>query len=167
MSDFDVIMAHHTPWLISFIKSKIGEGEGYISPEDLVAEVWVRVLKYPPSPFTKAWLRVVASNVCKNYLRRRAKERELFEPILVPDETPLDDGDDLGTPEPSVPSKEPRILAAVDLKKIPQSLRHILELRCIQGLSFKAIGARLGCSENAAGIRYRKNIKKARRILGG
>jgi RNA polymerase sigma factor (sigma-70 family) len=135
--------------------------------EDLASEVWVRVLENPPDPFSEAWLRTVAANVCKNHLKRLALEHRLFEPILVPEESPLDDGDDLGSPEPSVPSEESRILAQLDLEKLPRDVYEVLALRYLKDLSHKQIADELGCSENAAQKKVATALEKARRILGG
>ena len=154
-------------FVLKFVRSKIGgEADAPYDAEDLAQDVWVRVLERPPDVVTKKWLRLVASSICANYLKRRGLERRIFEPILRPDETELDDGDDVGFPEPSIPSEESRILASVDLEKIPADIREILELRYVKGLSHKEIGDELGCSENAAQKKVSKALEKARRILG-
>jgi len=158
------LYALYSGFVLKFIKSKIGgDVESPYDAEDLAQDVWIRVLKHPPDSVTKPWLRTVAGNVCKNYLRRRELERKYIEPIPEPGDD--DDPDEFAVWEPSISSEEERILASVDLDRLPDTIRWVLELRYVQDLSFKQIAVKLKCTENAARKKVYANLEKARHFL--
>lgn len=113
-------------------------------------------------PF-RSWLLAVAAHHCVDRLRRRARERRLFEPL---DEVP----------EPAHPAASPlraaldaetraRLRAAVDA--LPERYRAPLVLRHLAGLSYDEIAGLLEVSRSQVGVLLHRGRVRLRRALGG
>jgi len=135
---------HHLPLFNFFIRLT---GNAAAS-EDLVQDVFVRILKYrstyqPQSPFA-VWMYQIARNAHVDHLRKR-RDKDLV---------PLDDQ----WAEPSSPEPQPgealearreRALIRKALDSLPESKREVLLLSRFQNLKYREIAELQGCSESA------------------
>ncbi len=128
--------------------------------EDLVQEVFVRLLKYrhtyrAESQFT-TWMFQIARNARIDYFRRSPREEvgvedELRERVsLLP--TPVEQAEQ---------SEEMRIMLEA-LAKLPEERREVLLLRGFMGMKFEEIAEQLKCSVNTIKGRAFRAIRDLR-----
>jgi len=116
--------------------------------EDLVQDVFVRLLKYrstyqPESPFA-VWMYQVARNAHIDHLRKRRDK----------DHVPLDDQwVEASSPDPqpaeALEARRERALIRKALETLPENKREVLLLSRFQNLKYREIAALQGCSEGA------------------
>ncbi len=131
--------------------------------EDLVQEVFVRLLKYRhtyrgESQFT-TWMFQIARNARVDYFRRSPREEaglddELRERVSL-----------LPTPgEQAEQSEETRMMLEA-IAKLPEERREVLLLRGVMGLKFEEIADILKCSVNTIKGRAFRGIRELRASL--
>ena len=128
--------------------------------EDLVQEVFLRVLKYRhtyrgQSQF-RTWLYQIARNARADHYRKRWRETEL--------------DDEKGR---AVPSNEPSVHDVLEgsqqaelirqaLQRLPEDKREVLVLSRYQDLRYEDIGRLLGCTEGTVKVRVHRAMKELR-----
>ena len=128
--------------------------------EDLVQEVFLRVLKYRhtyrgQSQF-RTWLYQIARNARADHYRKRWRETEL--------------DDEKGR---AVPSNDPSIHDVLEgsqqaelirqaLQRLPEDKREVLVLSRYQDLRYEDIGRLLGCTEGTVKVRVHRAMKELR-----
>ncbi|MGH9814971.1 MAG: RNA polymerase sigma factor [Candidatus Acidiferrales bacterium] len=120
--------------------------------EDLVQEVFLRILKYrrsyrPGSPF-KAWMYRIARNARLDHARKQAPQTE-FEPEMAPAVTPHD---------PAQQRQESALLHRA-LMQIPEEKREILILSRLQELKYDEIAELLGCEVGTVKVRVHRALQ--------
>jgi RNA polymerase sigma factor (sigma-70 family) len=114
--------------------------------EDLVQDVFMRILKYRHSwqsecPF-RTWMFQIARNARIDYLQRNIQNEVSLEGHVLEFACPL--------PTPDVAAErndDMRIMMAA-LERLPEERREVLLLRGFQGLKFEEIATVLKCSVN-------------------
>jgi len=124
--------------------------------DDLAQQVFLRALKYPASFDGRAsfrtWLYRIAVNECSDYRGRAATRGEAELPDSI-------------AAEPSAPSADDRTdLVERGLARLSSDKREVLVLSRYDGLTYKEIGAVLGCSEGAARVRAHRALEELRDI---
>ena len=129
--------------------------------EDLVQEVFFRVLKYRQTfrgeaPFT-AWMYQMARNVAADHFRKWKQE------------TPLDtQADTHQSPDPSpaevIEMVERQSLLRLALSRLPEEKREVLVLSRYQGLKYEEIGLVLNCPVGTVKARVHHALKELRDI---
>ncbi len=114
--------------------------------EDLVQEVFVRILKYRHAyqgrnQFT-SWMFQIARNARIDHFRKNPREDSDLEDHM--DEL----ASTLPTPSEAVEQKEEMRILMEALAKLPEERREVLLLRGFQGLKFEEIADVLKCSVN-------------------
>src|SRR5215469_3872422 len=125
---------YHAP-LFNFYSRVMGDRG---MSEDLVQEVFLRILKYrqsyqPGTPF-RAWIYQIARNARVDHYRK-AKKHVSFEPEMAPPVLPKD-----GAQE----NQEAELLRQA-LMRLPEEKREILLLSRFQELKYDEIATLLGC----------------------
>ena len=123
--------------------------------EDLVQEVFLRVLKYrqsyqPQAPF-RAWIYQIARNVRHDHIRKNPATAE-WKPEMSPSFVP---GDNAQRDQES-------LLLRRALMRLPEEKREILVLSRLQEMKYEDIAKLLGCEVGTVKVRVHRARKHAR-----
>jgi RNA polymerase sigma factor (sigma-70 family) len=128
--------------------------------EDLTQDVFVDLLLAvrcrPPSD-TRAWLARVAQRHAADTIGSAARERAARVRLEAADRVAAD---------PGLGDADSRLAIQACLARVSDPQRQIVALRLLEGLSFAHCGLRLGMSEDAARMRFRRALHAVRRELG-
>lgn len=127
---------------------------------DLTQEVFLRLMRSESAGGLnnpRAYLYRIASNLLADHFRGVTQQPRLVDTNLwetVPDETP--------NPERTLLSRDEvrRLEQAID--RLPPRQRQILLLHKFEGLSYRAIAARLGISENTVMVHMMRALARCR-----
>lgn len=126
--------------------------------EDLVQEVFFRVLKYahsydPGLPFS-VWLFGMARNACFDSLNKRRAEQTGNEMEEIRSPEPM--------PEDSIARKQDMKLLQEALRKLPVEKREVLVLSRFHNLRYVDIARILNCETGAVKVRAYRALKELR-----
>jgi RNA polymerase sigma-70 factor (ECF subfamily) len=123
--------------------------------EDLVQEVFFRILKYRhtyrPGTGFRAWMYQIARNARIDYLRRRRPETSLegeIEPAVIPSDTAQGE-------------QEARLLHRA-LLQLAEEKREVLVLSRFQGLKYEQIAELMDCEVNTVKVRVHRALQELR-----
>lgn len=171
---FTLLVRRHEKPLINFIAQFIGDRD---SAEDLAQDTFIRIFqaapRYKPGRAQfNTWMYHIASNLCKNELRNRARRDRHWV-----DNTVKDEEEDAGAgiesrianapadgsyqPDVVLERKELRDALRKAIAALPEQYREPLVLRDIQGLSYEEISKVLGIRAGTT----KSRINRARLIL--
>lgn len=171
---FTLLVRRHEKPLINFIAQFIGDRD---SAEDLAQDTFIRIFqaapRYKPGRAQfNTWMYHIASNLCKNELRNRARRDRHWT-----DNTVKDEEEDAGAgiesrianapadasyePDVVLQRKELRDALRKAIAALPEQYREPLILRDIQGLSYEEISKVLGIRAGTT----KSRINRARLIL--
>ncbi|MDX1631548.1 MAG: RNA polymerase sigma factor [Thermoanaerobaculia bacterium] len=126
--------------------------------EDLVQEVFVRMLKYRHSYREQgrfeAWMFRMARNVCLDHVDRRGIEIPVEEIPREADESP-----EAGPDAVAAGREELRILERA-LGRLPEEKRDLLLLARFGSLTYDEIAETLGCTVGALKVRVHRALKQ-------
>jgi RNA polymerase sigma factor (sigma-70 family) len=138
---FDEAMHRHEREIMRFIVRATRDRE---DAQDLFQETWLRAYRaYPQldsAEGLRPWLFRVASNLCLNRKRDRARRAQVIADNELQEEH-------AGT---AAPVHENAIHLKAVLGRLPNKQRQALVMRKFGGLEYSEIAAALGCSEEAA-----------------
>ena len=142
---------YHAP-LFNFYCKSTGDRE---ASEDLVQEVFYRILKYrhtyrPGTPF-RTWMYHIARNARLDRLKKQAAEKKLEAETPVSDQPPV-----------TLERKQEAVLLHRALMRLPDEKREVLILSRFQELSYQEIARLLQCEVGAVKVR----VFRALRDLG-
>jgi RNA polymerase sigma-70 factor (ECF subfamily) len=145
---------YHTP-LYNFYSKLTGDR---VLSEDLVQEVFLRILKYrqsyqPGTPF-RAWIYQIARNARVDHYRKTPRHIT-FEPEMAPPVMPKDSAQH---------SQETELLHRA-LMQMPEEKREILILSRFQELKYEEIARLLGCELGTVKTRIHRAIQELRQIF--
>jgi RNA polymerase sigma-70 factor, ECF subfamily len=152
---------HHLP-LFDFLSRTTGDRE---AAEDLVQEVFVRILKYRRTYRDEGrfetWMFHIARNVRSDYARRRRPEQPL-EPLERTGQEPAADG----------PSAASRLETKQDVEEmrralmlLPDDKRELLVLSRFRGMKHDQIAAVLRVDAGTVRVRVHRALKELRAIV--
>jgi RNA polymerase sigma factor (sigma-70 family) len=123
--------------------------------EDLVQEVFLRILKYrqsyrPDTPF-RAWIYQIARNARVDFLRRRRPETSL-EPEMAPTVVPAD----------TAQEKQEAAMLHRALLELNDDKREVLVLSRFQGLKYEQIAQLTGVEVNTVKVRVHRALQELR-----
>lgn len=132
--------------------------------EDLVQNVFVRILKYRHSftgegPFA-AWMFSMARNVGNDHYKKISREGVSRE--IAPEQVDKGTGDYLNE---TMDMEGDALMLAKAMGLLPAEKREILLLSKYRELKFQEIGEILGCSEGAAKVRVHRALKDLKTIF--
>ena len=123
---------------------------------DIVQEVFLRFIKYADSYIhgnLKGYLLIIARNLCRDYFRKREKEKTVN---LTADTVSEKDG---------IEGAEQKLLLDMILQKLPIEQRETVVLRFREELRFQDIARILDCSVSTVKSRCRLGIRRMRKEL--
>lgn len=126
--------------------------------EDLVQEVFVRILKYRQSyqsgtPF-RAWIYQIARNARIDHFRKVRPQTEL-EPEMLPPVRPTD----------SAQEQQEAALLHTALMRLPEEKREVLILSRFQELKCEEIARLVGCEIITVRVRIHRALQELRQIF--
>jgi RNA polymerase sigma-70 factor (ECF subfamily) len=140
--------------LFNFYLKLTGERSG---SEDLVQEVFFRILKYRqsyrPETSFRAWMYQIARNARVDYLRRHKPETSL-EPEMSPAFVPADSAQE---------AQEAALLRRA-LMQLPEEKREVLVLSRFQDLKYEEIAQLLDCEVGTVKTRVHRALQELREI---
>jgi RNA polymerase sigma-70 factor, ECF subfamily len=133
---------------------------------DVAQDVFIKALRGLPRCEADlnfgAWLRRIAENACKDFIRRRETRQSHFVPIASDMQgRTAEPAGRLESPEQALRRTELRERLNMALARLSPTLRETFELKEVHGLRYAAVAARLGCSEGTV----KSRIFRAREFL--
>lgn len=127
--------------------------------EDMVQEVFVKVIssakRFDSPEHEKAWLIVTASNVCRDELRRRARQLEHIDDFSV---------ESLSEQREAPEDMNLVIEAITDL---PEEYKTVIYMYYYEGYDAKEIAGMLKCPHSTIRTRLARARKLLKKVLGG
>ena len=159
---FEEVYEKHFKYIYNVVYMRVLHRE---TAEDITGEVFVRAWQHydsydPDIASAVTWLCAIANNEVKMYLRRASTTREIASDSLP--EVEQENEAEKRTKAWAVNREAERILAT-----LTDDERELLSMRLAADLSFKEIAEVLETTEKAATERYRRLIKKCRKLTEG
>jgi len=153
----DTLARRHGPALRRLVRRWVNEADAEDVAQRALVRAFERLGEMRSDASFRAWLYTIATNLAKNHVRDRGRHetRELVEVDLVTDA--------LGTAKLVAREARDRVLA--EIGRLPEKQRAAVELRLFEGLSFREVGERIGCSEDSAKVNYHHALKRLRERL--
>ena len=150
------------PGLLRFVSSRIRD---YHAANDLVQEVYGKAYRYrdrydEKRPFT-TWIYTIARNSCVDYLRRRVRDPLSLVAPNAPTAPPeLDAIPDHKGADPLRAAERKDLLRAVkeQMKKLPDNRRAAVEMKIVDGLSYREIAEALGAPLGTVAFWVRESL---------
>jgi RNA polymerase sigma-70 factor (ECF subfamily) len=156
-----ILFERHHRSLFGFFLRSTGRAP---ASEDLVQEVFVRMLKYRRTFRAQGefvpWMFKLARNVAADHFGRGRHERP------APEEVPEPVSAEPSAPEELERAESARLLRAA-LQRLPQEKREVLVLSRFGNLRYDQIAALLGTSEGAVKVRVHRALKQLRQAYDG
>jgi RNA polymerase sigma-70 factor (ECF subfamily) len=157
------------PGLLRFISSRVRDPH---AARDLVQEVYTKAFRHrarydPRRPFT-TWIYTIARNSCVDYLRRRVRDPLSAvapnAPSTPPDLDALPDGT---LADPSASAEQRDLVEAVreELGKLPDQRRAAVEMKIVEGLTYREISEVLGAPLGTVAFWVRESLETVARKL--
>lgn len=136
---------------------------------DITQEAFVAAFgalsRYDAERSFRSWIAAIALNKCRDRARRLSVRRFLGLPM--PDNLADWIADDAPSPETQAANRQELAATARALATLPSSLKHVLILRTIEGMSQQETAATLGISAKAVETRlYRARQKLSEMVRG-
>lgn len=154
-----LLFERHHRRLFNFCLRLTGDRQ---ASEDLVQEVFTRILKYrhtyrPDSDFL-VWTYQMTRNVSADYFRKRGRLAE------VDEEPRADEVASASRPHDELESAEAVGLLRQALGQLPLDKRELLVMSRFQNLRYEQIAEILGCTVGAVKVRVHRAVKQLRAI---
>lgn len=172
------LLARHLPWIRDYVRRRLGEKlRARDETLDLVQEAVVDVLEYGPrfeitdeGCFRSLLARIVENNIRDRdkYLNRACRdagrERSGCTDSVLALDPPVDS---VTNPSAKASAAETAEWVRLAIELLEPADREVVLLREWDGLTFTAIGQRLGIPENTARMRYQRALPKlAQKVTG-
>jgi len=129
--------------------------------EDLVQEVFLRILKYRHSyrmeTGFRAWMYQIARNARVDLLRRKQHTEVSWEPEMSPGVAPED----------SAQQQQESALLYMALQELPDEKREVLVLSRFQDLKYEQIAEIFGCEVSTVKVKVHRALHDLREIFRG
>lgn len=162
---FAELVRRHRHHLYRLVLSNVADADEAL---DLVQETFLAAFRalgrYDPARSMRGWLAAIALNKCRDWGRRRTVRR-LFRLAR-----PIDESGEIAhdAPGPDVEADSRRRMAHVAqaISELPATLREVLTLRTIEGLSQAEVATVLGITGKAVETRLYRARARLQAILG-
>jgi RNA polymerase sigma-70 factor (ECF subfamily) len=150
-----VLFERYQAPLLNFYSKLTGDR---VLSEDLVQEVFLRILRYrqsyrPGTPF-RSWMYQIARNARIDHLRK-GRPPVAFDPEMVAPVPPSD----------SAQQEQESMLLHSALMRMPEEKREILILSCFQELKYQEIARLIGCEPATVRVRVHRALQELREIF--
>ena len=156
--DFGELVDMHQTEILRYLRRLTGNPT---TAEDLFQDTFFRAFggftRLRPGSNHRAWLYRIATNLFLKHRRARGRRAEVALPPELPTNGPL----------PSTAHDDAAALAALRLAigGLPRRQRAAFIQRQLHGLSYREVGAALGCTEAAARANVYQAVRRLRREL--
>lgn len=161
-----VLVARHRDAAYRLARTATGDAEEAF---DIVQEAFVSAFgalsRYDPARPFRGWIATITLNKCRDRTRRRAVRRFLGLPL--PDNAAEWVADDAPSPETQLASREELIATARAIAELPSSLKDVLILRTVEGMSQQETAEALGISTKAVETRLHRARHKLTEMVRG
>lgn len=153
----DALARRHGTSLRRLVRRWVSEADAEDVAQRAIVRALERIDEVRSDASFRAWLYTIAQNLAKNHARDhgRRETREVMDVDLVTNA--------LGTAK--LVAREARDTVLAEIARLPDKQRGAVELRLFEGLSFKEIGERLGCSEDSAKVNFHHALRRLRERL--
>jgi RNA polymerase sigma factor (sigma-70 family) len=159
---FELFYKEIRPGLLRFISSRVRDPH---AARDLVQEVYAKAYRHrerydPKRPFT-TWIYTIARNSCVDHLRRRVRDPLSAVAPNAPTTPPdLDALPDTGQADPYASVEQQDLLEAVraELRKLPDQRRAAVEMKIVDGLTYREIAEALGAPLGTVAFWVRESV---------
>jgi RNA polymerase sigma-70 factor (ECF subfamily) len=160
------LVERHREAVYRLARAAIGDAEdAYDVTQDTFVAAFGALSRYDPARPFRGWIAAIALNKCRDRARRRAVRR--FLGLTLPANSADWVADDVPSPEAQAESRDELVATARALAELPSSLKDVLILRAIEGMSQQETAAALGISAKAVETRlYRARQKLSETVRG-
>ena len=156
---FEILARENTDMLTAYLRSLIGADP---SVDDLFQQsmlvAWRRLADYDRKRPFGPWLRGIAQRLVLEHRRRAAGRPRVIDPLVLVE---LDRRFDALAAQPGDTFRERAERLHSCLAKLPDAMRHAIEMIYARGLLIAAAATALGSSEEAV----KKRVQRARQLL--
>jgi GDPmannose 4,6-dehydratase len=146
---FDALYSAHRPSIAAYVRRRVVEHD----VDDVIAQVfliaWRRLAAIPPPPEDRLWLFGVARRMVADHRRSTVRRRRLSQRLAEEARGPVGP-----VPVSTFETMQWRVDRAMQALRPPE--REVLRLVLWDGASHADAAALLGCTANAAELRYRR-----------
>jgi len=180
---FGRLLARYSNYLTLLARVEVGRRlQGKLDPADLVQETFLEAHRHFPSfrgatePEFVGWLRRILAGVLANTVRRyfgtRARDPRLEQDLQIGiDQSSCVLGSQLispgSSPSESAARREQAVLFADALDRLSEDYREVIVLRHLEGLTFTAVGERMGRSVDSVEKIWLRAVAKLRKTVEG
>ncbi len=159
---FEAFYKEHQPGLLRFVASRIRDRHG---AQDVVQEVYAKAYRnrarFDESRPFATWIYAIARNACVDHLRRRGRDPLAaggpWAPAPPPD---LEGAPALDSADPALSAQREELLALVrrELAGMPDHRRAAVEMKILDGLTYREISEALGAPLGTVAYWVRETI---------
>jgi RNA polymerase sigma-70 factor, ECF subfamily len=180
---FGRLLARYSNYLTLLARVEVGRRlQGKLDPADLVQETFLEAHRHFPSfrgatePEFVGWLRRILAGILANTVRRyfgtRARDPRLEQDLQVGiDQSSCVLASHLispgSSPSESAARREQAVLFADALDRLSEEYREVIVLRHLEGLTFTAVGERMGRSVDSVEKIWLRAVAKLRKTVEG
>lgn len=160
------LVERHRDAVYRLARTATGDAEeAFDITQDAFVAAFGALSRYDPARPFRGWIAAIALNKCRDRARRRAVRRFLGLPL--PDNAADWISDDAPSPEAQAASRDELVATARALAELPSSLKDVLILRTVEGMSQQETAEVLGISAKAVETRlYRARQKLSEMVRG-
>ncbi|MHC4960292.1 MAG: RNA polymerase sigma factor [Planctomycetota bacterium] len=166
---FEIHYRDIRPGLLRFVGARVRDSH---TAQDLVQEIYAKAFRARESFDEKrsfaSWIYAIARNACIDHLRRRIRDPLAGiapgAPVAPPD---LDGMPDRSSPDPVANVEKKDLVAAVrrELEKLPDHRRAAVEMKILEGLTYREIAEALGAPLATVAFWVRESLDTVARRL--
>jgi len=160
--EFERFYREIRPGLLRFVSARSRDPH---AAQDLVQDVYARAFRHRERydrrrPFS-TWLYTIARNACVDHLRRRVRDPLAtgapHAPAAPPDLAALPDG---GRFDPARAAEQHDLIAAArsELQKLPDHRRAAVEMKILEGLTYREVAEALGAPLGTVAFWVRESL---------
>ena len=157
---FEVLYLRYEGPLFGYVLGMVRERE---EAEDILQETFLKIMRsfdlYREQGSFRSWLYTVASNLCRDHLRKRSRHEQLVRERLQV-------GSDAPDPEVILERSETSQLLSRLVADLPTEQKEVVLLRMRGDLSFRAIARLQGCPLGTALGRMQRAVRTLRKGFG-
>lgn len=162
---FDELTHRHGPGLARFVTLQIGDADdGQSLAQEALTRAYAGLGKFETNLSFAAWLRGIALNLCRNYLRDRNRHARVVGPERLSD-APAREGQRHGVLS-GILRRESNDQTMQAIAQLPDALREAFVLHFIEGMDYAEMSRIAGVAEGTLRVRAHRARALLRDHLG-
>jgi RNA polymerase sigma-70 factor (ECF subfamily) len=161
---FENLYRENRPGLLRFVAARVRDPH---AAHDLVQEIYAKAFRnlrrFDETRSFQSWIYAIARNACIDYLRRRVRDPLSAVAPNAPAAPPeLDTLPDRAAVDPARAAERRDLVEAVrkELRKLPDHRRAALEMKVLEGMTFREVAEALGAPMGTVAFWVREAIEK-------